>query len=402
MKIITILMSSLLLLCALMSASASTITDLQLTTVRPLAQSIVKGKNDDMMYRLSNHSQHTHQYFITVANNQQWQTEILTSDSQSCDVQGHQTILMPNAECTIHLRITAHENITQLDINDVLSMSADIGIHSTDTAKFHNMIVFGDSLSDIKGKATNNDPNGKKLWDEVLYDSLDNQLAQRNGIYSYPASKQTTDCDNANHCNIVYAVGGNTTKNLATQVDQYKKQLQGQPANAGTIVFIWLGGNDFKAFAEMKDDPVKAVERIKAGVQILKEELHVKADHIYLMNLPNINKMPLLAGESLEDKIKRAAAATTTALYNGLMKNLADTEHVKLINIQSNDTNIHNHLAEYGFDVIATEKQQSCSAHATNKQTCQSAAGYFMYWDTVHPTVYTHSLIAKYVLSQLS
>lgn len=278
---------------------------------------------------------------------------------------------------------------------------ADVTSPSSSIAKFHNMVVFGDSLSDIKGKSTNNDPAGKKLWDEVLYDNLGEQLAQRNGIYSYSQSKQTPACDNANNCNIVYAVGGNTTKNLATQVNQYKDQLHGESANTGTIAFIWLGGNDFKAFAEFKDDPIHAVECIEKGIKILKDELHVKADKIYLLNLPNINKMPLLAGESMEDKLKRAAAVTTLRLYNSLIKNLADAEGVKLINIQSNDTRIHDHLAEYGFDVVANEKQQSCSGFAPDKKTCKSDHGYFMYWDSVHPTVYYHSLIGKYVLSQL-
>lgn len=401
MKKISLVLCSLLFLAIANITFANSVAHLHLTAVKPLETSLIKGKLYDVSYRLTNHSHQPQSYIIAPLDNKQWHVDVLNNDLNHCDLKNHQTILAPESECTLKLHLTAYENVTQLDIKNILSINADVAITSATTAKYHNMIVFGDSLSDIKGKATNNDPTGKKLWDEFLYDDLDTQLAQRNGIHSYPASQQTPDCDNANNCNIVYAVGGNTTKNLAAQIDRYKAQLHDHTANAGTIAFIWLGGNDFNAFAEFKDDPIQAVERIKKGIEILKDELHVKADHIYLMNLPNINKMPLLAGDSMEDKLKRAAAVTTVALYNGSVKNLAEAEGVNLINIQSNDTHIHNNLAANGFDVIATEKQQSCSGSAPNKQTCKSDNGYFMYWDTVHPTVYTHRLIAQYVLSQL-
>lgn len=100
----------------------------------------------------------------------------------------------------------------------------------------------------------------------------------------------------------------------------------------------------------------RATQLIKYLIHILVTMLHAKPGYICLTNLPIMGKIPLPNSDSLEVKLARAAAV---------------------------------------------EKQQSCKDYATNKQTCKTENGYFMYRDNVHPTLYAHKVIGKFVQENL-
>jgi hypothetical protein len=83
------------------------------------------------------------------------------SVAQSCELSNQQTVLAKRSSCSIKIKFLAKRDISSFDINQIFEINSDLPVNLS-SRKFHNIVVFGDSLSAIATRSTNNAPTGKK------------------------------------------------------------------------------------------------------------------------------------------------------------------------------------------------------------------------------------------------
>jgi phospholipase/lecithinase/hemolysin len=256
-------------------------------------------------------------------------------------------------------------------------------------AKFNELYVFGDSLSDTGNffKATGQPPspyfegrfsNGR-VWVEYLADSL-----------KLDPNKSTN-----------FAFGGSTTGTINTQVaglPGLQQQIQTYTSNykqadKNALFVIWAGANDYLAGGQT--DPTKPVGNLSNAIASLKK---VGARNILVVNLPNLGALP---GTS-NNPNAAAGLKTLTGLHNQGLSTALDGFKQPGLNITSLDVNglFQDAVAgKYGFANVTDAALTTCQLQPTNP-ICGDANN-FLFWDAIHPTTKAHNIIADVAFQQL-
>jgi|GEM_PF-1240857 len=239
---------------------------------------------------------------------------------------------------------------------------------------FSDFYFFGDSLTDVgnaaKGKLAPWTNGHGKLWA--------NELAENYG-------KKITNSDDGG---TDYAYFRQDTNHLVNT--QLKDLLSAHPTLDGNALYsIWSGANDLFALelipeSQRAEALLKITENASNNIETTLQALHDHgARYILLLNIPDLGLTP-----------------------NGLKNPEQNTAAANYFNQQ-----LLNKVNNLGFDVIQidifTLLQQitsNPSAYGFNNVTgyCgnKDCTGY-MFFDSVHPTVAGHKVIAQYALSVL-
>jgi len=225
------------------------------------------------------------------------------------------------------------------------------------------MVVFGDSLSDggayfWLGRFTNGD-----LWHEYLADRLGHERATVNGGLFTPGPS-----------GLNLAVGGSLVSDLQAQVDRYTGRHFWL---SGDLCTLWIGGND------LRNDPGQNMPLLASQIgNIIAQLAGLGIDHFLVPNLPDLGAIPESPGDT-------ARTAGTIAFNSALAAELDARATALNVTIDRLDIfALFNELlanaSDYDFSNTTGEWLQNQNDNPNE----------YVFWDNIHPTTRSHSLIA--------
>ena len=250
-------------------------------------------------------------------------------------------------------------------------------------SSFDTLVVFGDSLSD----------NGN-LYALTANTSPDPDYYYQGRFSNGPVWVEYLADASALDCTLVdYAYGGATTDGasppgLIAQVSAYTGS-----ATLGdkTLFAIWIGANDF---LNGSTDYATSAGNIGAALDDLAS---FGAEHILIVNLPDLGSTPRLLGTPGE-----AGARALSQAFNAALAAVVDVFQAANPDITVYEFDVYAFLqataadpADYGF----TNATEVCPAYYT-ADDFDNSAGY-VFWDEIHPTTEAHEVIADQVLAIL-
>lgn len=247
-------------------------------------------------------------------------------------------------------------------------------------ASYSTIVAFGDSLSD-NGYA---DGYGYGVW--------------TNGSVwlTYLADSSHLNCTLQD-----YAFGGATTAstyaNLGWQVSTYLTANPTISNSSSTLFTLWAGGNDFLAIfnnpaystwtdAQRNAAFYAAINTAATNMAgAVNSLVTAGAKNILVMDLPNLGATPFLNW----DPSTMANGQALTMGYNyALGQAMAGFSGVTGLNLYTFST--------YAFlqDALAHPGTYNFANTEDALSDAENPVGNYVFWDSIHPTTYTHSLIA--------
>ena len=250
-------------------------------------------------------------------------------------------------------------------------------------SNFDTLVVFGDSLSDngnLYAITSNSSPDPHYYY----------QGRFSNGPVwvEYLAGASALDCTLED-----YAYGGATTDGtsppgLIAQVSAYTSSAT---LGAKTLFAIWIGANDF---LNGSVDYQASAANIGAALDDLAA---FGAEHILIVNLPDLGSTPRLLGTPGEDGARALSQA-----FNAALAAVIDAFQAANPDVTVYEFDIYSFLhataadpGSYGF----TNATEVCPAYYI-ADDFDNSAGY-VFWDEIHPTTEAHEVIAEQVLAIL-
>jgi phospholipase/lecithinase/hemolysin len=250
-------------------------------------------------------------------------------------------------------------------------------------SNFDTLVVFGDSLSDngnlykidstavpsqsyYKGRFSNG-----RVWAEYLAeeDFLDCSLEDK----AYGGA--TTD--------------GSSPPGLISQVRDYTGSAT---LEDNTLFAVWIGANDF---LEGSDDYEASAANIRTALDALAT---FGAEHLLIINLPDLGSTPRYLGKPEEDGARRLSQGFNAELAAVIdaFKDANPEVNVYEFDVDAFLQAVANDPAGYGF----TNATQVCPSFKI-ADNFDNSKGY-VFWDKIHPTTEAHRVIADQILSILT
>ena len=269
----------------------------------------------------------------------------------------------------------------------------------TITQDYSNIYTFGDSLSDIgtlyqlTGETFPASPpyfegrfsNGP-VWVE--------HLAEQLGLVS----------DATNN----FAVGGAQTgrdnifdqdplefPGVQDQLDAYVDSFApGEGADPDALYVVWAGPNDFVAMLSNPElNPIEVVQTAVDNLETTVDTLQIHgAEHILVANMPDLGVTPTAAGLGLETELTVLSGVFNTALAQAL----ATLPPVIQVDMFTAIQTAVNHPELFGL----TNVTDPCLDADTG--TVCAAPDEYLFWDDIHPTASTHTLLGAVAFDALS
>lgn len=264
-------------------------------------------------------------------------------------------------------------------------------VSALSSTQFTQIIILGDSLSDTGNlfRATNgNVPpsppyfQGRLSNGPIWVDVLEQQLSLP--VVNFAIAGATTGFDNVNDDLMPPGV---TLDGMGDQLDQL---LARQPIDPNALYIVWGGANNF---SQLPDDPLAAIRTSVTELVTLVATLSAQdAQHIIVMNLPNLGLSPRLVGTQSQTGATALSVAFNQALSGGLSKL---GSHI----IQSDIFTALNQVADAPGDFGLSVIDKNCLDLATGTP-CIDPEQYF-FWDDLHPTEVGQRIIANQMISTL-
>ncbi len=280
-------------------------------------------------------------------------------------------------------------------------------------APLHNIVVFGDSLSD----------NGN------LYEIMKHQLPQSPPYYEGRFSNgpvwveyviKSYFPNSASAHLFDYAVGGSGVSEeedddvlftLKKQVNTYLLSHQDK-ADPDDLYVVWIGANNYLG---LPSDTEQTLNDVNAGiVHGIEKIIRKGAKHILLFNLPNLGKTPAAIEFDAEEEMNYFSMQHNEMLYQSFNQLKIDNPEVEWLyfDLGTMFADVVEHPGDYGFNNVTTTCTNSIVdelskksllkmvARVTPKDNNDACDGY-LFFDLVHPTAYAHQLIAEKVRQML-
>ncbi len=306
---------------------------------------------------------------------------------------------------------------------------------STLPASSANMIIFGDSLSDIGNNTwieatgtpiTSLDKQGNKyIWVNYLSEKLFKQPAYYSAklevsplthtvSYAFASADTSSDYLNADwpfakpqppvntEClkpGLMKNTQGDMTSacvpGLLKQIDLYLNDVDHKP-NSNTLFFIWSGANDLFYKLPTGEPPAQILKTAITHIVLARNTLMdngVSPQQIYVINLPDLSKTPYAIKYSL--KLTEISIAFNTGLMAALTT--PDQQHPGIPS---------SHIISM-YDLLNDIVQNPDKFHLTNvTESCTGNRLYplchgYLFYDHKHPTAAMHNVIADYINKML-
>ena len=276
----------------------------------------------------------------------------------------------------------------------------------------HNIVVFGDSLSDngnlyeiMKHQLPPSPPyfegrfsNGP-VWVEHVADSY------------FPNSASAHLFD--------YAVGGSGVSEneeddeddvlltLKKQVHIYLSSHQGR-ADPDDLYVVWIGANNYLGLPEEIEE---TLDTVNTGiVNSIKKLVSNGAKHVLVFNIPDLGKTPAATEFNAAEIMSYFSTQHNKQLYESF--NQLQVEHPTVewfyFDLGTMFSDVIDNPSNYGFTNVTNTCSEFIGEESSNisflkmvsqvrpKLTNDGCDGY-LFFDLVHPTAYAHRLIAEKV-----
>jgi phospholipase/lecithinase/hemolysin len=247
-----------------------------------------------------------------------------------------------------------------------------------DLSKVHNLVVFGDSLSD-NGNTYAAVGLPKPPYYNGRWTNGHNWVDYFTRIAGLPAATAYLKNGGTN-----FAVGGSTSELLGAQVLVYLATVGGKPDPADLLV-IWIGSNDFTAGIK----PDVTTGAIGAELTVLSL---AGAKQFLVINVPDISLTPdIIEGGTAEvQAAKQFVTAVDTQLQSEIpfLASLYGVE-IDLIDVNTLFTALVNDPGAYGF------KNSTGEAYNPSTGVEVKHPNVYVFWDGFHPTTRVHKLAAE-------
>lgn len=290
-------------------------------------------------------------------------------------------------------------------------------------SSFTNIVIFGDSLSDIGNVSgapfTNHQPDHKTpIW----VNNVASTLFPSAPIYA--STHQPTSNSTAS-LNLDYAWGGaltgpsnkNVVPPVTEQVAIFLSDVQNKPSKTALYI-IWAGANDLfslvphagmktlqqqhsmnNAICALDADPTHcqtdlqpSVTPIKNLVSVVKtlQSAGIPSDHIYVLNLPDLSFTPKAIKLTHGDPNLLMAISALSELFNANLgldfESILPKNHIISAYDFMRDT--LKDPAKYHF----TDIKDSCSS-----QKAEPICKGYVFNDSIHPTIAAHELLGAFI-----
>ncbi|AFY91918.1 SGNH/GDSL hydrolase family protein [Chamaesiphon minutus] len=253
-------------------------------------------------------------------------------------------------------------------------------------ATFSQIVVYGDSLSDVgnaaaKGaiapyKSQGRFSNGK-LWIEYLADRLGIGIDRRQIFAEGGATTGTTN------------VGQDYIPNLQGISQQVKNNPISDPK---ALYVIWGGANDYlRATPASIPDPKVTLANLNREMGIL---IARGAKNILVVNLPNLGTLPSTRNQPAASQLNLLTQAHNAGLAASIDTLRQTNSGVKLILVDVN-TAFSQAISDprgYGFDNV-TDGCFSVGCKTPNT---------YLFWDSIHPTTAGHKIVGDLAFQAVS
>lgn len=272
--------------------------------------------------------------------------------------------------------------------------SYDYGIFTNDIPQaspgITRMIVFGDSLSDTINawnRTLRLVPHAKS-WSAGRFS---------NGQVWPEITSKLTGLDLLNFAFGAAAADGNVLiPGVVQQVDTWRQlRAVGRSVDDSRNVYVVLiGGNDFINYGKQAHEVLASVEF--AARKLLDDG----AEHIVLLNLPDISIAPEVRGSSRESAVRGQVLAFNSGLEK-VRERLSSPTRVEIFDAYSEFAAALERPSDYGIDNV----RDSCldirgkgplvyaGRHAV-APACKTADTY-LFWDRLHPTRRVHAVLGE-------
>ena len=248
-----------------------------------------------------------------------------------------------------------------------------------DLSKVHNLVVFGDSLSDngntYAAVGLPKPPYYKGRWTNGY-----NWVDYFTRIAGLPAATAYLEDGGTN-----FAVGGSTSELLGAQILVYLATVGGNPDPSDLFV-IWIGANDFPNGITT---PSVTTGAIATEITVLSL---AGAKQFMVINVPDISLTPVIIaeGSATVQAAKQFVKMVNIQLASAtqLLAPLYGVE-IDLIDVNTLFTELVNDPAAFGF--------KNSTGEAYNPSTGKEVKhpNVYVFWDGFHPTTRVHKKAAE-------
>lgn len=269
----------------------------------------------------------------------------------------------------------------------------------------HNIVVFGDSLSD----------NGN------LYKLMDNKLPKSPPYYQgrfsngpvwvekLAAMYYPNDAD-AHLQDYAFGGAGISEDPEAGALLTLKKELQdyfkdhNDKASADDLYIVWIGANNYLGVPENTEE---TLHQVNVGLVHGLQELADKgAKHIVVLNLPDLGRTPAAVEFDSVEPLSYFATQHNAALDISMenLKQAYQEVHWMYYDLNKSFTDLLDNPDNYGLtntqdtcmeteEGVAMKSMLSLAATFNPKLNKKSCDGY-LFFDLIHPTAFTHQIMA--------
>ncbi len=253
-------------------------------------------------------------------------------------------------------------------------MALSSGARTHDQRTFDQLVVLGDSLSDMgnAGRFSNG-----PVWVEQLADSLE-----------LPLSASERGGQN-------FAVGGARIEagpqSLRAQVNKFLKL----PRPSGrTLYIVWGGANDIFAAIGQPDAPSELDAAAAAFNEVLADLMAHGGTDLLVPNIPDVGITPevRVQGSEAVEEAHRLTDHFNRAVERRLTHLASSWRGIRLyrLDVAAMAERARRDPASFGFTDISTP----CRGSARCAE--------YVFWDDIHPTTAAHARLAKAALDALS
>ncbi len=235
-----------------------------------------------------------------------------------------------------------------------------------------------------------------------------------------------------NNNGVNFAIGGATSgatniapnaPGLTQQIDALEFLIQNQSSEEvvdDDLFLLLIGANDYFYF--IQDDPTTpniietnfpdtlqqtqaALDEVNTNIsQGIQDIIDVGAKKVFVFNIPNLEKTPL--GLSLESEDQEKLSELTVAHNALLLETVENFEQsypdadFTYVDINKLFNDIFENPGDFGFTNITdgyTNTDLYTGSFDPTPTNPEADPDTYLFWDSVHPTTATHSIIADYV-----
>ena len=282
--------------------------------------------------------------------------------------------------------------------------------HALDLEKFHQLVVFGDSLSDngnlfaiteaegIKPPQPPFPPYGEtfdgtgpfpgRFTDGQNWVDYFPQVANSFGVYVPSVNAFFKD-----HMGTNFAIGGSTSEVLASQISTYLNSPIGQnPAN--DLCVIWIGANDF--FNPTPISPKVTAENIRNGIAQLSR---AGARTFIVINAPDISLTPRVMATPTIIQAAKQFVFTVNALLEVEILPFAWLHRitVEIVDINAIFIPLVLNPSKFGFT-----NSTGAAIDPTTYALLVTDPNDYVFWDGFHPTTGAHLIAAEFIYRSIA